>query len=174
MNAATRRTLSFIAAAGAGALSLANTGCTGLEPAVLGAAVSGAQSGVTLLADHELWSYELASFEDVSAAVDTTALRLELERANERREEDRYWVFFRDDRGRKVVIQVRPRTASVTSIEIDVQSPADRGMASLFLRQVFFELREMGAYPAWFFEHQYGPTDAAEDTPVSNSLLHAS
>ena len=129
------------------AAALPMNGCTGLEPAAIGAAVSGAQTGVTLLADAELWSYELAPFDDVVEAVHYAADKLSLRKLNEdANETDRYWVYYRFSTWRKVTVEVVAETPTVTSIQVDVKSVDDRGMAALFLRQVFRYLRDNGAY----------------------------
>jgi len=130
-----------------GMAPLTMSGCTGLEPAALGAAVSGAQTGVTLLSDTEVWSYELAEFDDVVVAVQAAADTLSLRKLNERDDqEDRYWVYYRFQDWRKVVVEVKRETPTVTSINVDVKSNHERGMAGMFLRQVFDELREADAY----------------------------
>ena len=125
----------------------ATCSCTGFEPAAIGAAVSGAQSGVTLLSDAELWSFELAPFGDVVAATHVAAQKLSLRMLNEDADQtDRYWVYYRFGDWRKVTVEVVAATPTVTSIQIDVKSTGDRGMAGLFLRQVYAYLMETGAY----------------------------
>ena len=47
---------------------------------------------------------------------------------------------------RKVAIDIRRQTDSVTSIFIEIQSPSTRGIGALYLRQVFDELASAGAY----------------------------
>jgi len=124
-------------------------GCTGLEPAVIGAAVSGVQTGVTLFSGSRLWSYEYAHFDDVVDATMTITDRLELPRTNENDEsDDRYWSAHRYGQSRRLIeIEIRRETDVVTSIRIDVGHKSQRGMAALMLRQIFAELRARGAYP---------------------------
>jgi len=119
------------------ALPLAFTGCTGLEPAVVGAAISGAQTGVTLLSGAEVWSFEIADFDEVVAAVKQTEVDLALRKLNEIEEPDRYWVYYRFAESARLIVEVRRQTDTITSIEADVGSKDQHGMASLFLRHVF-------------------------------------
>ena len=123
--------------------------CTGLEPAVIGAAVSGVQTGVTLFSGSRVWSYEYAHFDDVVDTTKSVTDHLELPRTNENDEsEDRYWSAHRyGDSRRLIEIEIRRETDVVTSIRIDVGHRSQRGMAALILRQIFAELRASGAYP---------------------------
>lgn len=119
------------------AAPLTLAGCTGLEPAIIGAAISGAQTGVTLLSGAETWSFEIADFDEVVAAVKQTEQDLALRKLNEIEEEDRYWVYYRFARSARLIIEVRRQTDTITSIEADVGNKDQQGMASLFLRHVF-------------------------------------
>jgi hypothetical protein len=149
-SAATRRVFRGVRRLGASLLAaslLATPACTGLEPAAIGAAVSGAQSGVTLLSDTQVWSYELATFGDVVDVTHIAADTLSLRKLNERDDQaDRYWVYYRYGVWRKVVVEIIRETPTVTSIRVSVKSRNERGMATMFLRQVFQELKERGAY----------------------------
>jgi hypothetical protein len=127
------------------ALPLALAGCTGLEPALVGAAVSGAQTGVTLLSGAEVWSFEIADYDTVVAAVKQTEQDLSLRKLNEVEEADRYWVYYRFARTSKLVIEVRRQTEAITSLEAEVGNKDQHGMASLFMRHVF-ELVEQTTY----------------------------
>lgn len=119
------------------ALPLALSACTGLEPALVGAAISGAQTGVTLLDGAEVWTFEIADFDVVVDAVRQTEQLLALRKLNEVVETDRYWVYYRFGRTSKLVVEVRRQTEVITSIEAEVGSKDQHGMASLFLRKVF-------------------------------------
>jgi hypothetical protein len=128
---------------------LGAAGCTGLEPAVIGAAVSGVQTGVTLFAGSQFWSYEYADFTNVVEAARVVAERLELEQVNENAErEGRYWAAYRyGPKNRLIEIEILRQTDVVTSIRVYVGAQSQRGMAALLLRQVFVDLRSRGAYP---------------------------
>jgi len=119
------------------AMPLWLVGCTGLEPALVGAAVSGAQTGVTLLSGAEVWSFEIADYDTVVAAVKQTEQDLGLRKLNEVEETGRYWVYYRFARTSKLVIEVRRQTEVITSIEAEVGNKDQHGMASLFMRHVF-------------------------------------
>lgn len=128
---------------------LGAAGCTGLEPAVIGAAVSGVQTGVTLFSGSQFWSYEYAHFDSVVEAAKVVAERLELEQVNENADrEGRYWASYRyGPKNRLLEIEIFRQTDEVTSIRVYVGAQSQRGMAALLLRQVFVELRSRGAYP---------------------------
>lgn len=112
-------------------------GCTGVEPALVGAAISGAQTGVTLLSGAEVWSFEIAEFDEVVTAVKQTEQDLGLLKLNEVHEPYRYWVYYRFAKSAKLVVEVRRQTPVITSIEAEVGNKDQHGMASLFLRHVF-------------------------------------
>lgn len=116
--------------------SLALCSCTGVEPALIGAAVNGAQTGVSLFSGAEVWIYEIAEFEPVVEAVEQTEKELALRKLNEVREDDRYWVYYRFAKHAKLVVEVRRQTPTVTSVEVDVADRDQQGMASLFLKRV--------------------------------------
>lgn len=138
---------------------LALPACTGLEPALIGAAVTGAQTGVTLLEGGEMRSFELARFEDVVAAAERAADSLGLERVGENRAEDRVWFNYRYDDDRRLRVEILRRTDRVTSIQASVRKKKHRGMAALYLRDLFHELREADAYlEDW----------RAEDEPIAD------
>jgi hypothetical protein len=122
------------------------SGCTGLEPALIGAAISGTQTGVTLLAGAEVLDFREVAYEDVCAAVDRVERRFDLVRVNavDDPEEGRYWVYLRYD-GRKLTAEVRRLTGAVTSLEVDTRSKDQRGMATLFVEAVVEELDAMAA-----------------------------
>ncbi|GAB4549095.1 MAG: hypothetical protein Tsb0013_10130 [Phycisphaerales bacterium] len=117
------------------------SGCTGLEPALIGAAISGTQTGVTLLAGAEVLDFREVAYEDVCAAVDRVERRFDLVRVNtvDDPEEGRYWVYFRYD-GRKLTAEVRRLTGVITSLEVDTRAKDQRGMATLFVEAVVEEL----------------------------------
>jgi hypothetical protein len=138
------RTLSRLLLVGACAVPLGFGGCTGVEPALLGAAISGAQSGVTLLSGAEVWAYEIADFETVVKAIRETEVELGLRKLNEVSEPGRYWVYYRFGRASKLVIEVKSQTEQVTSIEAEVAEKDQQGMASLFLKRVFQRVEKSG------------------------------
>jgi len=119
------------------AIPLGLSSCTGLEPAIAGAAISGAQTGVTLLSGAEVWSFEIAEFHDVVDAVVHVGDELALRKLNEVTEDGRYWVYYRFGRTSRLIVEVRRQTDVVTSIEAEVGNKDQHGMASLFLKLVF-------------------------------------
>lgn len=128
-------------------VALPLSSCTGLEPAIVGAALSGAKSGVTLFQGAEVWDFREAEYESVCDAIDRAAERLEVVRLNERRDDDkgRYWVYLRYLGDEKLEVEVTRVTEAVTSVEIDTRSKNQQGMATLFVEVMLDELGEGAA-----------------------------
>lgn len=142
--------------------------CTGLEPAVIGASATAAQSGATFFSRGKFRSFELVRFDDAVVAVRVAAEKLslakledevQLQRAAsvpaEPIEDDaaapnipgvRARMVVQDDRGQSLVIVIERRSATVTMIQIDAGTFGEAGLASLLLSQTFDNLSEMGAY----------------------------
>lgn len=120
--------------------------CTGLEPAAIGVGVSAAQTGVTMLSGRTVRSYELARFEDVIAAAKRSAQSLDMELRRERTTDRRVLLDYRYSQSLGISVDVRRQTDTVTSILIRMRSKSQRGMAGLYLRDLFHELRDAGAY----------------------------
>jgi len=150
-------------------LSAAAGGCTGLEPAVLGASATAAQSGATFFSRGKFRSFELVRFDDAVTAIRAAAEKLSLAKREdevtpargsaapqpENVEGDdsapnipgvRARLVFRDDRGQSLVVVIERRSATVTMIQIDAGTFGEAGLASLLLSQAFDTLSEMGAY----------------------------
>lgn len=110
---------------------------------MLGAAVSGAQTGVSLLSGAEIWIFEQQRFGPVRQAVDAAAEELKFRRINtvdESEKEGRYWVYFRFGDWSKLVVEVRQQTPEVTSVQVKVGDDDKHGMATLFLKRVLAQL----------------------------------
>jgi len=152
-----------------GLLAAAAGGCTGLEPAVIGASATAAQSGATFFSRGKFRSFELVRFDDAVVAIRAAAEKLSLAKredevtpargsaASQSRQADgddsapnipgvRARIVVRDDRGQSLVIVIERRTATVTVIQIDAGTFGEAGLASLLLSQTFDNLAEMGAY----------------------------
>ena len=140
----TRPILATLAAATTLATSAS---CTGLEPAILGAAVSGAQAGITVLGAGRMNVFERASFEEVNAAALYAADQLDLTELNRRQDQERRrWYYFRYADWEKLEVEIVYQTPSVTKIETVVRSKDHRGLAALYLRTVNDRLIETGAF----------------------------
>ncbi len=111
---------------------------------MVGAALSGAQTGVTLLSGAEVWAFEKRSFEEMADAVDRAGESLGLTRLNEKRTDGRHWVYFRYLKHNKLVVEVVRTTDEVTSVQIDTRKKNQQGMATLFLEEVFRMLEDQG------------------------------
>lgn len=158
----TARTMARLAAAvvalGAGA---AGTGCTGLEPAAIGAGASAAESGVTFFTRGKARSFEPVLFTDAVAAVRAAVERLkfaadagEFEFTDERgdlvAEESpaarRARMVYTDELDESIVVVVARRTEHVTMIQTDVGTFGLTGLAAALTAQIKEELRRMEAY----------------------------
>ena len=122
------------------------TACTGLEPAVIGAAVSGASAGVAIFEGAEIYAYEEVAFEEAVAAVEDAAAMLALKELNRVEEgvepgaayaEQRVWIYHRFDGSEKLVVEVTRPTEAVTSIRVFCGDPHLRGFATLYLARVY-------------------------------------
>lgn len=145
------------------------TACTGLEPAVIGASATAAQSGATFFSRGKFRSFELVRFDDAVIAIRIAAEKLSLAKLEDevqlqRRdasvpaepiEDDaaapnipgvRARMVVQDDRRQSLVIVIERRSATVTMIQIDAGTFGEAGLASLLLSQTFDNLSEMGAY----------------------------
>jgi len=143
----TRRTTRRTAAATLAAAALAAApACTGLEPALIGPAVTGASQGAALFSDHEIVVFEHARFDDVVAAAELALSELGTTEINRRDDQtDRRWYFHRYGDNQKLVVEIIRETPVITRIGAEVKSKRQRGMAALFLRKMHVDLAESGS-----------------------------
>ncbi len=143
--------------------------CTGLEPAVIGAGATAAQSGATFFARGKFRSFELVRFDDALTAMRDAAGKLSLEAMEDQVRRvsgrvaggsadadadstgpdvsgERARMVYRDERGQSLVVVIQKRTATVTMIQIDAGTFGEAGIASLLLSQTLDNLADMGAY----------------------------
>jgi len=120
--------------------------CTGIEPAVIGAGATAAETGVTLLDTGSLKTFELARFEDLVAAAERAGASLGLSLLNEVRKDGYVWRYYRYGDRDKLVVTIRRQTPSVTTVRLKVGAKADQAMAALYLRVIYDDLRDSGAY----------------------------
>lgn len=114
---------------------------------MIGAGVSVAQTGVTLLSGKELRSFELASFDDVVTSAHESAASLHLKQVDERETPNRVWLRYRYGPGNhSLEVDIRRQTDHVTSIIVRVGSKSQRGLGALFLRDLYHELLARDAY----------------------------
>lgn len=117
-------------------LLLSLSGCTGLEPAAVGAGVSAAQSGGAFLSRGKAGSYELATFEESLEAArragDTCGFQLDRERPTPHG----LVLVYYDDRAQRISVTVERRTESVTLIRANTGPLGPTGLASLYFKQV--------------------------------------
>ncbi len=126
-------------------------GCTGLEPAVVGAGATAAESGASLFERGKVTGFEPVRFEDAVDAVRYTAEKLALsvvcDEPGEGREAGRYHRFvLRDEEGESLVVSIERRTEAVTRIHADVGTFGPTPMVGLVMGRTIERLRRTGAY----------------------------
>lgn len=129
------------------ALIPALTSCTGIEPALLSAGFSVAQTGVSILDGQDTRSFELARFEDVLIAADRAAAVLRLnQHARRQLSPGHVLTTYQNRRGARWFVEIRAETDTVTQVRTEIRSSASRGLSALFLRQMYEELNRADAY----------------------------
>ncbi len=110
---------------------------TALIGATLSAGASAAETGVSFHGNSALSTFELVRFEDILPAARDAADDLDLRLLNHRLTPDeRAWFYYRYEPFEKLVVTIRKRTDTVTSVHLRVRSPSERAMASLFVRHL--------------------------------------
>jgi len=132
----------------AAAAAIAFGSCTGLEPTVLSAGASVAETGASVFARGKSQVFELATFDLSVEAVRKTAAALSLEQTAVREYSGRMRLRYRDERGQYLTVLIERRTETVTRIFTDVGSFGRKGLAALFFAQLRRELvDELGVEP---------------------------
>ena len=121
-------------------------GCTGLEPAAISAGATAAQSGATFFTQGRFSSIELTEFKDAEIAVRAAAGEMSLRLAEDEPGPDRTRLVYFDEQHQSIVVVIERRTETVTSIEADVGTFGENGLASLLMRQTAAQLQAMRAY----------------------------
>lgn len=125
------------------------SGCTGLEPAALGAGFTAVKTGAVYVLGVDAYSYQPAVYQDVFIAAINAGDRLAMDLYSERkisetRHELRYK--FGDLAQDRMVVTVTRTTDSVTKVEINVKESADSGMSTLYMRMMAAHLTANNAY----------------------------
>jgi len=135
---------SFIASVSMVALM---TGCTGLEPAMIGAGVNAVQQGVTYVSGVDSYSFQPAHYEDTLIAALRAGDAIGLEKYSQREIDETHtqirFLFDRDDR---IVVDIEQQTSEVTLVQVNIKKKSRRGMGALYMRALTHELREAEAY----------------------------
>lgn len=131
-----------------GAVLLTGGGCQ--APMAMGAFESISSASPTAL--HHLGkgkveSFWVARFGDVVTGTEDAARTLALNLTEKKIEKDQASFHFRDDRGDPVTLLIERRTASVTSVLIDVGFTGSMAFAKLVARQIVVELIDAGVFP---------------------------
>lgn len=128
------------------ALSAVGLGaCTGLEPAIIGAGATAAETGVTVFTKGKAVRFEPARYEDVLTALRAAAKRLALNFQEDELEERRARLVYTDDRTGNIVAVVEARTEHVTMVQADVGTFGYSGLANLLVSETNAELSYMKA-----------------------------
>jgi len=123
------------------------TGCTGLEPAMIGAGVNAVQQGVTYVSGVDSYSFQPAHYEDTLIAALRAGDAIGLEKYSQREIDETHtqirFLFDRDDR---IVVDIEQQTSEVTLVQVNIKKKSRRGMGALYMRALTHELREAEAY----------------------------
>lgn len=123
------------------ATTLGAAGCTGLEPSAVSAGASVAQSGVTFFGRGKAQSFELATVEEVAAAVRRTGERMALERTADTTDDDgNVRITYRDEERQYVDVTIRRRTPAVTQVKTDVGIFGNSGLSGLLMVKTLDDL----------------------------------
>lgn len=123
------------------------TGCTGLEPGMIGVGMTAVQQGVTYVSGVDSYSFQPASFGDTLAAATQAGESLGLELYNNRAiNETHTELRFRFDKDDRLVVEIEHQTDRVTLVQLNVKKKSRRGMGALYMRAITHELRKAGAY----------------------------
>ena len=120
------------------------TGCTGLEPAVIGAAASATSAGAVVFSQGRISAAAIADYDRVREGVLRSADDLSLSPVYER--EGPIWSKYtlEDDLGKDITIRVRRRTSTMTQVDIDVGRFGNEAIGRLFLLRMTENVPQSG------------------------------
>jgi hypothetical protein len=132
-------------------LAPALTACTGVEPAVLGAGATAAESGVTFFEKGKVTTFEPVPYREAVEAARFVAQSLQLQIAVDEPGVDdelnrRHRFSLRDERGVSIVLIVDRRTAAITRLHADVGTFGPTSLAGLVVNKTLERLKQTGAY----------------------------
>ena len=110
--------------------------CTGLEPAVIGAAATGAQTAVGVFQRGKLDAADARPLPEVVQATDRALRELELRVVRREHDEQGLEVEARDEQNAWVVVKLQRRTGVLTRIRIDVGWFGSEPTARLVLSRI--------------------------------------
>lgn len=112
-------------------------GCSGVEPALLGATATGGEVGVAVWKRGKLNAAQIANGETVRDAAVAALEDLELEVVRVARTGDRQWtILVEDHQARDYRVRVDERTPRLTQLQVDVGWWGPRAVADLLLREI--------------------------------------
>lgn len=120
--------------------------CTGLEPAIVGAGATAAETGVTIFTKGKVVRFEAARYQDVLTALRAAAQRLALNFEEDELEDRRARLVYSDDRTGNIVAVVEARTEVITMVQADVGTFGYAGLANLLVSETNAELAHMKAF----------------------------
>lgn len=119
-------------------------GCTGVEPAIIGAAFTGAQAGVTVSRLGKLQVAERATGLQVVEATLASAAELGLTvRKRELEDHNRWEILLVDNRKAIIEVDIDQRSPRLTWFQVDVGVLGNKPMAQLVLKRVLHHLGVM-------------------------------
>jgi len=119
-------------------------GCTGLEPAVIGAAASATKAGAVVFSKGRISAAAIVDYERVQDAIGRASVDLSLELVYER--EDEVWskYIMRDDLKKRITVRIRRRSATMTQVDIDVGRFGNEAIGRLFLLRLAAQMPNSG------------------------------
>lgn len=135
-------------------LVAALTGCTGLEPGVIGVGMTAVQQGVTYVSGVDSYSFQPAYYDDVLVAADRAGEALGLEVYSKREiSPTQTEIRFRFDKDDRLTVRIAHQTDTITLVQTNVKRKSRQGIATLFMRALTHGLRDGGGYVGdWMVE----------------------
>lgn len=120
------------------------TACTGLEPAVIGAAASATSAGAVVFSRGRISAAAIADYDRVREGVLTSAEDLSLSLIFQR--EGPIWSKYtlEDDLGKRITIRTRRRSDTMTQLDIDVGRFGNEAIGRLFLLRMTVNVPQSG------------------------------
>lgn len=114
---------------------------------MLGVGVNAFQQGVTYVSGVDSYSFQPARYDDTLAAAlragDSIGLDLYSVREIDPKHSEIRFHFDEDDR---LTVEVEHQTDEVTLVEVNLKRKSRRGMGTLYMRALAYELRKAEAY----------------------------
>ena len=130
-----------------GMTTLCMVGCTGIEPAMIGVGVNAVQQGVTYVSGVDSYSFQPARYQDTLAAAMRAGESIGLDMYNVREiDKGHTQLRFLYDEDDRLTVDIEHQTNEVTLVQVNIKKKSRRGMGTLYMRALTYELRSAEAY----------------------------